>query len=64
MGLMIGIEFQTNQQAHAVAEMCFRQGLIVLECGNKAIRLSPPLVVSKEQVDEALEILECVLGEF
>jgi 4-aminobutyrate aminotransferase len=62
LGLMIGIELQTSQQAHAVAEMCFHQGLIVLECGNKAIRLSPPLVVSKGQVDEALEILERVLS--
>lgn len=63
LGLMIGIEFQNSQQAHTIAEMCFRHGLIVLECGDKAIRLSPPLVVSRKEADEALEILEYILGE-
>jgi len=63
LGLMIGIEFQNAQQAHTAAEACFYRGLIVLECGQKAIRLSPPLVVTHEESDAALKILADVLDE-
>ncbi|MBU1660696.1 MAG: aminotransferase class III-fold pyridoxal phosphate-dependent enzyme, partial [Chloroflexi bacterium] len=63
LGLMIGIEFQNAQQAHIAAEACFYRGLIVLECGQKAIRLSPPLVVTREESDAALKILADILDE-
>jgi len=63
LGLMIGIEFQNAYQAHTAAEACFYRGLIVLECGQKAIRLSPPLVVTLEESDAALKILADVFDE-
>jgi 4-aminobutyrate aminotransferase len=56
LGLMIGVELRTPAAAHAVAEACFRRGLLVLECGEKAIRLSPPLVLSPEQATTAASI--------
>lgn len=61
LGLMIGMEFQTSEQARAVADGCFQRGLIVLECGDKGVRLSPPLVVSREQAGTALDILKATL---
>ena len=57
LGLMIGLEFQDGDQADAVADACYRRGLIVLPCGDKTIRISPPLVVSEEQAETALDIL-------
>jgi 4-aminobutyrate aminotransferase len=57
LGLMIALEFQDGDQADAVADACYRRGLIVLPCGDKSIRLSPPLVVSEEQAETALDIL-------
>ena len=63
LGLMIGVEFQTGDQATAVAESCFRRGLIVLGCGDKAIRFSPPLVVTQEEADTALDIFEAAIAE-
>jgi 4-aminobutyrate aminotransferase len=49
VGLMIGVELATPEQSDAIASLCFRRGLIVLECGRKAIRLSPPLILTVEQ---------------
>lgn len=49
VGLMIGVEFTTPEIAHAVANLCYERGLLVLECGTKAIRMSPPLVITREQ---------------
>ncbi len=63
LGLMIGIEFQTNEQAAAIAKRCFRQGLILLECGDKAIRMSPPLLVTQTEADTALDIFEGAVTE-
>jgi len=37
---------------------CFRHGLLVLGAGRNAIRLCPPLVLTKEQADIALSILD------
>lgn len=49
VGLMIGVEFETPALADEIAQLCFRRGLLVLECGRKAIRMSPPLILTEEQ---------------
>jgi 4-aminobutyrate aminotransferase len=68
-GLMIGIEIVADQQTRAVApdlrdrivDLAFERGLLILGCGETSIRLSPPLVVSQEQAEVALDIFEeCV----
>jgi 4-aminobutyrate aminotransferase len=65
-GLMIGIELvrdretkerATTERDRAVKE-CFKRGLLVLGAGRNAIRLSPPLVLTTQQADTALEILD------
>jgi 4-aminobutyrate aminotransferase len=56
LGLMIGVEFRTAEQAHAVADACYERGLLVLGCGDKAIRISPPLTITEAQATEAAEI--------
>jgi 4-aminobutyrate aminotransferase len=56
LGLMIGVEFRTKELSAKVAETCYRRGLLVLECGDKAIRLSPPLILTEAQADTAAEI--------
>jgi 4-aminobutyrate aminotransferase len=62
LGLMIGLEFQTSEQTQAVVKACFQNGLIVLACGDKAVRLAPPLVVGEDEADMALEILETAIS--
>jgi 4-aminobutyrate aminotransferase len=69
LGLMIGIEFvedritkkPAEQLRDAIIENAFQQGLILLGCGKSTIRLAPPLCVTREEVDEALEILDEVI---
>jgi 4-aminobutyrate aminotransferase len=65
-GLMIGIELvrdrQTKERATTerdrVVRECFTRGLLVLGAGQNAIRLSPPLVLTKDQADTAVRILD------
>ena len=56
LGLMIGVELRTPALAEAVADACYQRGLLVLECGEKAIRLSPPLIIDETQAADAVEI--------
>ncbi|RMG08722.1 MAG: acetyl ornithine aminotransferase family protein [Acidobacteria bacterium] len=66
LGLMIGVEFVESKQTKVPApqlrdkvEMaCFERGLIILGCGANSIRWSPPLILTKENVDVALEIFD------
>ena len=68
-GLMIGVDIvkdkTTKEYAAAerdqIIERAFEQGVLFLGCGPSSIRLCPPLVVTKEEADVALDVLEeCV----
>ena len=56
LGLMIGVELRTPALADAVAQLCFQRGLLVLECGKKAIRFAPPLILTEAQATVAAEV--------
>ena len=56
-GLMIGLDLADHDAAEAVERRCFEHGLLVLTCGERSIRLAPPLVVTIEQADAAVDIL-------
>jgi 4-aminobutyrate aminotransferase len=56
LGLMIGVELKTPDIAEAVSQGCYQRGLLVLGCGEKSVRLSPPLIIDEEQVDTAARI--------
>jgi 4-aminobutyrate aminotransferase len=68
-GLMIGIEIvkdkATREPAvelrNRIEALAFERGLMMLGCGETSLRLSPPLIVSKEEATVALDILEDAL---
>jgi 4-aminobutyrate aminotransferase len=70
-GLMIGIEMVTDQRTRepapklrdAVENLAFSKGLLVLGAGANTIRLAPPLLISEEQADFAVDTLEACLRE-
>ncbi len=70
-GLMIGLELvrdrQTKERAaserDALVMAAFRRGLLVLAAGANTVRLSPPLVITREQAQTAVSILDDALGE-
>jgi 4-aminobutyrate aminotransferase len=56
-GLMIGIQFDSGDTAEAVQMQAFDRGLLVLEAGDDCVRMSPPLVVTAEEMATAVRIL-------
>ena len=47
----------------AILQHCFSQGLVLLGCGESAIRLCPALVVTKEEAETAVKILDAAIAE-
>lgn len=58
-GLMLGVECSVDIQK--ILEDCRENGLLLISAGGNVIRMVPPLIISKSQIDEAIEILEKVL---
>ena len=66
LGLMIGIEIVAKPgttigspaMRDAIEVECYKRGILVLGAGPSAIRLAPPLLLSKGQAQTALEIFE------
>ncbi len=67
---MIGVEIvqdqasrtRANQERDAIIKLAFERGLLCLGAGPNTIRISPPLIVSREQADIAMDILEGCIG--
>jgi 4-aminobutyrate aminotransferase-like enzyme len=47
----------------AIMNACREQGLLVLKSGDNVVRLAPPLVISKKEIDAGVAILEKVLSD-
>lgn len=61
MGLIQGLEFVGEVPVGGVVSRCIEQGLIVISAGGNVLRLVPPLVISKGNVDEMAAKLREVL---
>jgi 4-aminobutyrate aminotransferase len=66
LGMMVGVEFVENKASmkpapelrERVEHACFERGLIILGAGVNTIRWSPPLIITRENIDVALEIFD------
>lgn len=61
LGLMIGLEFDTRARREKKIVELFKNGLLTLGAGQKSLRIIPPLVITKEQIEEGLDIMNKVL---
>jgi ornithine--oxo-acid transaminase len=60
-GLFIGLELAPSVNGREVCLKLLAEGLLSYETHQTVIRLAPPLVITKEQLDEAIRILKKVL---
>lgn len=65
-GLMIGVEIVRDRKTKEygadlrdrIVELAFERGILFLGCGPSTVRISPPLIVSKDEADVAIDVLE------
>jgi 4-aminobutyrate aminotransferase len=66
LGLMLAFELVQNKETrepfpefrNRLVEHAFKRGLLLLGAGESSIRLSPPLIITRDQADFALGVLE------
>ena len=71
LGLMIGVDIVKDKatkeygsaERDLIIERAFERGILFLGCGPSTIRICPPLVVTKEEADVALDVLEECIGQ-
>jgi 4-aminobutyrate aminotransferase len=69
LGLMTATEFVRDRRTREpavkfrdhVLEESYQRGLILLPCGRSTLRYIPPLIVRREEIDEAIEILDAAI---
>lgn len=71
LGLMLAIDLVKDRQTmepdvelrNALVQSCFQKGLLLLGCGQSAIRFCPPLVIHERDAATAVRILDQALVE-
>jgi acetylornithine/N-succinyldiaminopimelate aminotransferase len=61
IGLMIGV--QLNGPGKNIVDKCLEMGMRINCTNNTVLRFMPPMIASKEQIDQAIEILDTVLKD-
>ena len=65
-GLMIGVDIVKDQatreygnsERDRVVQAAFERGILFLGCGPSTVRIAPPLIVTKDEADVAMDALE------
>jgi|SRR5690554_5216169 len=61
LGLMCSFDFPSSEMRNKFRDTCLKEGLIILGCGEKSVRFRPPLNVTKDEINEGLNIIRKVL---
>ncbi|WP_043898461.1 aminotransferase class III-fold pyridoxal phosphate-dependent enzyme [Clostridioides difficile] len=72
IGLSIGVDIvkgkgSNEKHPDATAKICYRciqTGLIMIFLGQSTLRVQPPLVITKEQVDKAMNIIDSAIDDY
>ena len=60
-GLLLGIKTKTNNQK--ICELLIEKGLLTIPANDNIVRLTPPLIITNDEVDQAIEIINNVIKE-
>jgi L-lysine 6-transaminase len=63
-GLMCAFDLPTPEKRDELKDKLYANNLLVLTCGSVTIRFRPPLTISSQEIDEALEIVEKTVKAF
>jgi len=62
-GLMIGVEVDKVDRAKAIVKQAMSHGVILNRTNDKVLRFLPPFIITRQQIDHAVEVLEAVFGQ-
>lgn len=62
LGLMVGIELDISVKE--IITKAMEKGLLLIGAGEKVIRFVPPLIISKNDIDEMISVLDPIISLF
>ena len=60
LGLMLGMELRYD--VYGVLMKALSKGVLFIDAGRTVVRLLPPLIINREQIDKAVKVLDESLG--
>lgn len=60
-GLILGLPFTRDEYAQRVLKLARERGLLLLGCGKATVRFVPSLVVTEEEIEKCVDVLESCL---
>ncbi len=63
-GLFCAFDLPDSEKRTKLRDLVFEKDVVVLGSGSNSIRFRPPLVVNKEQIDTAINIIDSCLDKF
>jgi 4-aminobutyrate aminotransferase len=60
---MVAVDLPTPELRDRLLALAFRRGLLLLGCGEAALRFCPPLCITAEQIAIALRLLDELLPQ-
>jgi acetylornithine/LysW-gamma-L-lysine aminotransferase len=61
LGLMLAIELRKD--VYDIIQKAMDNGLLILSAGRTVLRFLPPLIVTKKEIDQAINILDSIIGD-
>jgi 4-aminobutyrate aminotransferase len=66
IGLMIGVELVEDRESKTpatelrdkIVDLAFERGLLIMGCGKSALRIAPPLCITRDEMAEGLRLIE------
>jgi 4-aminobutyrate aminotransferase len=58
---MLAFELSKEKYKHIIETEAFKKGLMLLGCGEKSIRIVPPLIINRDEIDEGMETIQQVV---
>jgi L-lysine 6-transaminase len=56
-GFFCAFDVRETEIRNKLREKCFKEGLLILPCGDKSLRFRPPLNLSEEKLNEGFDII-------
>ncbi len=61
IGLLLGMELRFD--VFNIVQKCAQNGVLILDAGRNVLRFLPPIVITMEQIDRTIVVLDAILGE-
>ena len=61
LGLLLAFDLPNSELRNRLVELNFEKGLLTLGCGPHSMRIIPPYIISEQEIDEGIKVIDASL---